>query len=357
MSQVLLGVDIIEPGFTKIKILPILNIIKGAVPLPINLVDIRANLYDVGKISIDINAKKGEYDISMPKSMKIDLYLPLSVNIALNHAKDECIIKHIVYTDGNSEINSEICSFEVVEYYTNKYYAYIDGKSGTYEPGLHRFKIIFINIEAIADNEKIAETHMTVINNPFPPIYYPCELIGIDNTTQGNWIGKYGNDGYSLFGFYYAKNGTLLNLNKLPNYVISFTMATWAYGQYISNTTNINALQNPLANNNVSQRYLGYYNGYNSMNFDIKMNISLILNKNKLANISFYCSDFDNTGIGQWIRIMDLSTFNIIAPTIYIDDINKIGKWVVYQVDRSIRIRIDQMRGKTSTISAIMFDS
>ena len=56
------------------------------------------------------------------------------------------------------------------------------------------------------------------------------------------------------------------------------------------------------------------------------------------------------------VRVFDLSTFNLITQTVYIHDISNYPKWIIYNVDRSIRIRIDQITGNTSSISALLFD-
>ena len=39
------------------------------------------------------------------------------------------------------------------------------------------------------------------LGSPFPPPSWPGQFLGSDSTTQGNWIGKYGSDGYVLFGY------------------------------------------------------------------------------------------------------------------------------------------------------------
>jgi hypothetical protein len=51
---------------------------------------------------------------------------------------------------------------------------------------------------------------------PFKPATYPITTTSIDRATKGNWVGKYGQAGYSLFAF---DNGT--DVIKLPPYVNS----------------------------------------------------------------------------------------------------------------------------------------
>ena len=52
---------------------------------------------------------------------------------------------------------------------------------------------------------------------PFPPVSYPSKSF-TDIKTKGNWVGKYGKDGYVLFGF---DNGT--DVISFPSYVGNIT--------------------------------------------------------------------------------------------------------------------------------------
>ena len=96
--------------------------------------------------------------------------------------------------------------------------------------------------------------------------------------------------------------------------------------------------------------------GYLSDNRSFDLDINVTLSNNTWYQVALYSVDWNNEGISMMVRVFDLSTFNLITQTVYIHDISNYPKWIIYNVDRSIRIRIDQITGNTSSISALLFD-
>ena len=71
---------------------------------------------------------------------------------------------------------------------------------------------------------------------------------------------------------------------------------------------------------------------------------------------AFYFADYDSRGRRQTVQLMDLETLSDVSPTQLVDDFTE-GVWLVWQYHRSVRIRVNLVRGTNNVISAVAFDS
>lgn len=85
------------------------------------------------------------------------------------------------------------------------------------------------------------------------------------------------------------------------------------------------------------------------------MTVDLPLKSNRPYKVSLYFVDWDASERRSAIEIFDLGTKNLLAPLHMVRNYQG-GKHVTYEFDRSVRIRINQVRGPNAALSAIFFD-
>ncbi len=122
----------------------------------------------------------------------------------------------------------------------------------------------------------------------------------IDTTTQGNWIGVYGSQGYILNG-YLGAGTPALNANdvsSLPSYVSSYAYSSNA-SQYVWTTTDppstTKDLQNPA--DPTGDRTAAV--GYSGSNWSLTLDLSHAEN----FQLAVYAMDYDQYGGGRGITI------------------------------------------------------
>jgi alpha-L-rhamnosidase len=181
---------------------------------------------------------------------------------------------------------------------------------------------------------------------PFPPPYYPSELQGTDVYTQGNWIGVYGSKGYVLCA--YGNDDT--NVQQLPpgySIVNSYNEAQLgSYGPTGSNPANSTlAPQNPSG----GPRNVGCYYGSPTFSLDI------IFEGEEEFTLTMYFIDWDHRNRQQIVSLMDFQTRNVIAPTQFLPDFTS-GVYLVYTYNRAVRVRVSNVRGDNAVLTALFFD-
>jgi hypothetical protein len=216
---------------------------------------------------------------------------------------------------------------------------------------------------------------------PFAPPSYPGRWT-MDATTGGDWQGKYGQDGYRLFG--YDPEGA--DVSKLPS---------WVYGVYGGKKANNEAgiksrhigtdpsnkafLTNP-HNPKLHARSLGwasnsgnYFGADGSQGTVININVTqgtkynlsvyVVSGVNSSATAPGTPTKCPNVGMvdspctstKQAIRVMDLETLNPIAPEPQLIDASGTGLYWTLTYDRGVRLRIMPIDGD-SGCAAVFFD-
>jgi alpha-L-rhamnosidase len=196
---------------------------------------------------------------------------------------------------------------------------------------------------------------------------YPA-TVSIDRNSQGDGLVNHGSDGYLLLG---ADKGK--NVQKLPNYIASINIYDHGFGgslpmdaTYVGSSDSDPAYL-PFG----SSRSLGilgedddtYWNpgivvDVNATARGRNSQQSVLINVNKTGEVpryklSLYC--VAKTDREQFaIRVMDLSTLNVVAPTKMIEK-HQNGVWWTVEYESSIRLRIMGIYGMH--ISALAFST
>jgi alpha-L-rhamnosidase len=181
---------------------------------------------------------------------------------------------------------------------------------------------------------------------------YAVNSVEQDAATQGNWGGKYGHDGVVLCN-YDEVNSKPVDRRRLPDYVSAVTYSLNANVCWKSGTNDSRAPAPNAANGfprNVGCLYtqdpLG---GFQTMTVDIDFAQS------KVCQIALYFVDWDKKDRRVAVEMFDRQTLQRLAPVQMVRDFAG-GKYLVYRCDRSVRFRMDQVRGDNATLSGIFFN-
>jgi hypothetical protein len=71
--------------------------------------------------------------------------------------------------------------------------------------------------------------------------------------------------------------------------------------------------------------------------------------------LALYCIDWDRQGRQQVIEVFDLQTLKLVAPVRLVEAFAE-GTYLLYECDRGVRLRFDQMRGDNAVLNALFFD-
>jgi hypothetical protein len=71
--------------------------------------------------------------------------------------------------------------------------------------------------------------------------------------------------------------------------------------------------------------------------------------------LSLYFLDFDQQERRSAVEIFNPKTLNILAPVAIVRNYSH-GKYLSFNFDQSVRLRINHVRGKNAALSGIFFD-
>ena len=156
-----------------------------------------------------------------------------------------------------------------------------------------------------------------------------ASFLALDTTTQGNWKGKYGADGYSLMG-----DGT-----QNPAYVVPVNSGS----QYVwsSGTSDIRALQKVTGTYRIAATW------YGQPSFSIDLNIT----DSNPHQVAIYCMDWDNAGRSLTIDILDVN--NNVLDTRTLNGFAA-GQYLVWNVTGHVKIRATGI-GSVPVIEGVFF--
>ncbi|MFA5816909.1 MAG: alpha-L-rhamnosidase C-terminal domain-containing protein [Bacteroidales bacterium] len=184
-----------------------------------------------------------------------------------------------------------------------------------------------------------------------PPEQYDAQFIKHDTTTSGNWGGIYGKDGYILCNY----KGEGLDKQTLPLYVTSVDYfrafpknglpdpTLWASG-VLDNRALAGDPGNPFPRNATSYS-----------NTDQTMSVTINIDGTKGYQIALYFVDWEKRGSRQVVEMFDAATLNLIAPVQIVNNYSS-GRYLVYAYNKSVKFRIDKVRGEIVSLSGIFFD-
>ncbi|RZK74648.1 MAG: hypothetical protein EOO85_14930 [Pedobacter sp.] len=313
LSEEVLGIKPLEPGFKKFSIMPhlgrSLTSVSGEIPT------------QHGIISASFDTRAGMGYVKIPAgTLAESLFIPLGKNVPLWLKINE-ELEWSSELNGNQNISlvaTENDDFLVLR---------------NLQPGEYSFKIKYK--KRIKQN-KLAER----------PWVYHVNGIRQDSVTGGNWKKKYGSEGMVLFNA--LKLGQ--HIQKLPTYLNDFRLS-----RYKDVHIDASGSTGLLLNNSADNMILGAIATKDYNICEQSMTIDLPVNDNNRHRLSLYFLDQDNKGRRSAIEIFNMNSLDLISPMIYVRNYEK-GKYVSFEFEGPIRIRINQVRGINVTLSGLFFD-
>lgn len=201
------------------------------------------------------------------------------------------------------------------------------------DPGSYRFKVAYDGFRA-----------------PKPPIEKPWDYIIKtfiqDSLTGGEWKGKYGKEGFVLVN--QVEKGQ--HVQKLPGYISSLSLRNEANVHM-----EIQEDKGVLTDSAGNAAAFGAVITRDPLPCQQTMTIDLQVSDKHQHQLALYCMDWDHQGRRSAIELFDAQTLQLIAPEQLINTY-KYGKYLVFNYSGSIRVRINQVRGPNAAVSGLFFD-
>jgi hypothetical protein len=302
LSEEILGVKPTAPGFATFTIQPHLSAavtwVKGNVP----------TLH--GSIVASFDITTGDVEVTVPAETSATLAIP----------KAGRSIRSVKFAEPKNFKKNE-----------DKDYIYYSGLPA----GHYRIKVNYAGKLPAIPNE--------------PSIYAGGSAIKEDVSTQGNWKGKYGNKGYLLCNY----DGAEKHRVQLPDFIAPLVFKKNANTQWASQTTDNRALVSDDAT--ATTRSIGAIYTRDPNACDQTMTIDVPCKEKQTYRLSLYFVDWDSKSRRSAIEIFDMENKNLLMPVYMVRDYTG-GKYVTFEFDRSVRIRINQVRGDNAALSGVFFD-
>ena len=184
------------------------------------------------------------------------------------------------------------------------------------------------------------------------PEVYAGKYIRIDAETSGSWGGTYGRDGYILCNY----QGDGKDLRSLPDYVTSVdyyrafpNSGTPDATLWAKETKDQRAPASDLSN-----RFPRTAAGYT--NSDQTMTATVGIRGMRPYRIALYFVDWENTGSRMAVEMFDAESLNLVAPVKVVKDYTG-GCYLIFSYNKSVKFRIDKIRGGNISLSGFFFDS
>ncbi len=155
--------------------------------------------------------------------------------------------------------------------------------------------------------------------------------VGTDTTTQGNWIGAYGSQGYNVIG-------------DTPNYPSYATVTASGNTTYQwPATTDPRALQNPGGSGRIAAVW------FSKTSFTIDVNVT----DGQAHDLALYLDDFDNLGRSEQIQISNATTGTVLA-TQSISSFSG-GTYLVWQISGNVVITVTNLGPANAVVNGLFF--
>jgi hypothetical protein len=318
ISHEVLGIKPTAPGFRTIDITPhcgsSLAWVSGSMPTP------------RGPVTINFDSRKGSFDVTVPRGSVARVGVPIAGR-SIKRLSLNGVVLETTGAGSNERITRATRDTDFIYLH--------DIPSGR-----HTISIQYKGTTPYFVNR---------------PIVYDMKPAREDATTGGDWGANYGRHGYVLFNY----DGDGRNTESLPPYVAAVIPAKGRpYGNchYVhaaSSTNDKRALARDRRHG--EERNVGLLCTAPPPACQETMSIDIKLLKKQRYRLSFYFLDWERQNLRQVVEIFDLDTLKRIAPVQAIRDFSG-GKYLVYQSDRSIRMRINQLRDETAVLNGLFFD-
>jgi hypothetical protein len=187
------------------------------------------------------------------------------------------------------------------------------------------------------------------------PELYPARYVGIDTTTGGNWGGVYGRDGYTLCNY----NGNGNDKRSLPSYIAAVHYyRVKGNGKplervWVSSTNDDRAPASDATNRGPRTAACLYAMDADQIGYTFT--VTADVKETRKYRVSLYFLDWDDQGRKLAVEMFDGKTLNLVAPVKIVRDFAG-GAYLSYAYDRSVKFRIDMVRGSDAVLSGIFFD-
>lgn len=230
------------------------------------------------------------------------------------------------------------------------------------ESGTHTIKARYRSLASCRVEQRQGNNSDGSRMAPFPDPKYPTKNPNLDRDSQGDGLFRYGREGYLLLGCDSEGN----DVNHLPWFISNITIRRHGFPGWLPfldrefvGVSMDNPVYLPLylaTNHTVSQRALGMVGLDDGGGGDINcifVDIVTVPTISRTFSVSLYLVAKSNKN-QHAIRVMDLQSLNIIAPTLLISNYER-GVWWTVEYNKSIRLKFMNMKG--IHLSAIAFAS
>lgn len=304
LSEEVLGVKPEVPGFKTFTVCPHLTTgltrIDGAVPTP------------HGKIQVYMDVKEGKGSLSVPAGTTGRLAIPLM---------------------GATNIEIKMDGQTIRPEKKNATHVYLP----VLNEGPHTFSFSY---------DRPAESPVVEEELKY---CYPASTVKEDTLTQGNWKGVYGSKGYILFNY----DGEGAHRTKLPKQCQSIICQREENSSYMNAASDKRALVSNIEND--ESRSLGAITTFDPQVCRQTITIDVDYRHDKPYKISLYFVDWDYSGRRSAIELFDLQNKRILSPVHMVRNYG-MGRYVTFEVNQPVRVRICQVRGANAACSALFLD-
>ena len=158
-------------------------------------------------------------------------------------------------------------------------------------------------------------------------------LLKKDTTTQGNWIGTYGSQGYDV----------IRSSSNLPSYA-TITPAHQANWTWASSTTDQRALKTAGGSSRIAACW------YQSTSFSVTVNLT----DGQAHDLELYFLDWDKAGRSEQVQITDATTGAVLSTTSVSSFAS--GVYLDYAVSGKVVITITRQAGPNAVLSGLFLD-
>jgi len=177
----------------------------------------------------------------------------------------------------------------------------------------------------------------------------------LDRTTKGNWLGKYGSEGYFLVGDRALQNDQL----KLPAYVESLTLekAPGAAANRSIGGDHPRDAESPLVRPWVggetrSPRPERLDSAYSDLRGALELQVKL--RENRPFQMAIYLADCNEGGRETKVVATDAATGRRLASATYVNDFSG-GVYVIIAHDRSVKVKLSCAVGNNVVMHGVFF--
>jgi len=158
-------------------------------------------------------------------------------------------------------------------------------------------------------------------------------LLKRDTTTEGNWIGAYGSQGYSIIG----------NSVSYPSYATVTSSGQSSY-TWVYSTSDPRALRYANGSGRIAACW------YSNNSFSINVNLT----DGQTHNLALYAVDWDSLGRSEQIQITNSAT-GAVLDTETVSSFSS-GAYLQWAVSGNVTITVSKIAGGSAVVSGLFFD-